>query len=208
MGLTHSAVAAGRIGIFGGAFDPPHRAHLALARTAVVELRLDRLHVVPTGHAWHKTRSLSHAGQRLAMARLAFADVPQVVVDDRELRRAGPTFSIDTLEELQAENPGAELHLLIGGDQAAALTSWHRWEDLVRLAIISIAHRADAACAEGPWGFETLPGARVRPLHLPDSPVSATGIRARVAESGGIDHLVTPGVARYIDQHLLYRPAR
>lgn len=207
MGVSSVAARAMRVGIFGGAFDPPHRAHVALARAAIEELRLERLHVIPTGQAWHKARVLSSAEDRLAMAHLAFDPVPQVRIDARELHRAGPTYTIDTLAELRSENPGAELHLLIGGDQAAALTSWHRWEDVARVAIISIAHRADAASAEGVWGFETLPGARLRTLHLPDIPVSATGIRARVASGEGIEHLVPPGVARYIDRHHLYRPA-
>ena len=76
-----------RVGIFGGAFDPPHLAHVALARTAVEQLRLDRLLIVPTGSAWHKARPLSAGADRLAMAQAAFADIAHAVVDQRELRR-------------------------------------------------------------------------------------------------------------------------
>ena len=119
-----------RVGMFGGAFDPPHRAHRVLAQAAVQQLALDRLYVFPTGNAWHKDRGLTPAEHRLAMARLAFAGLDAVQVDDRELRRSGPTYSIDTLRELQAEHPGAQLHLLMGEDQAAGFTRWHAWQEI------------------------------------------------------------------------------
>ena len=88
---------APRIGIFGSAFDPPHNAHVALALAALAQLALDHLLVFPTGQAWHKTRPLSGAAHRLAMARLAFDGMERVSVDDRELRRTGPTYTFDTL---------------------------------------------------------------------------------------------------------------
>ena len=201
-----------RIGVFGGAFDPPHEAHVALARAAIDALALDRLLVVPTGDAWHKSRPLSPAADRLAMCRLAFADVPQVVVDDRELRREGPTYTIDTLTELRAEWPGAELFLQIGADQAAAFHTWRRAQDIVDVAIISIAARADSAGAavqldaENPLpGLRVAPG-RVRVLPLPPLPHSATEVRRRVAAGLPIDHLVAPAVAGYIAEHHLYSP--
>ena len=121
-----------RIGLFGGAFDPPHDAHLALARAAIDQLALDRLHVLPTGDAWHKSRPLSPGADRLAMCRLAFADLPRVRVDDRELRRDGATYTIDTLAELHAEEPAAQLFLVIGADQAAAFHRWRRAADILR----------------------------------------------------------------------------
>ena len=88
---------AKRIGVFGGAFDPPHLAHMALVKTAVADLQLDELRVIPTGQAWHKPRALSPAHHRLAMAQLAFADLPNVLVDPRETQRVGPSYTVDTL---------------------------------------------------------------------------------------------------------------
>ena len=120
------SAAAARLGMFGGAFDPPHMAHRVLAQAAVDQLRLDELRVFPTGQAWHKERTLTPAQHRLAMAQLAFEDLPKVVVDARELQRAGATYTIDTLRELSAEHPGAELFLVMGEDQAAAFTTWRR----------------------------------------------------------------------------------
>ena len=86
--------AARRIGVFGGAFDPPHNAHVALVRAALSQLALDAFFVFPTGQAWHKPRALSPAADRLEMARLAFSDCPAVTVDQREMLRPGPTYKI------------------------------------------------------------------------------------------------------------------
>lgn len=191
-----------RVGMFGGAFDPPHRAHVALARAAIAQLALDRLFVVPTGKAWHKSRTLTPPEHRLAMTRLAFAEVPGVVVDDRELRRAGPTYSIDTLRELQAGHPGAQLHLLMGGDQAGEFTRWRAWEEVARLAVLCVAGRGPG---EGLERLRSLPGVKLEVLQLPAMPESATDIRIRQATGQGIDDLVDPAVARYIETHSLYR---
>jgi nicotinate-nucleotide adenylyltransferase len=191
-----------RVGMFGGAFDPPHRAHVALARAAVEQLALDRLYVFPTGDAWHKARTLSPAGDRLAMARLAFASVPAVQVDDRELRRAGPTYSVDTLRELQAEHPGARLHLLMGEDQAAGFTRWHAWQEIARLAVLCVAGRGSG---EGVAQLRALPGVRLEVLQWSQRPESATEIRARLTGGQDIDELVEPAVASYIESHHLYK---
>jgi nicotinate-nucleotide adenylyltransferase len=188
--------------MFGGAFDPPHRAHVALARGALQQLALDRLYVVPTGQAWHKARTLSSAEDRLAMSRLAFAELPAVEVDDRELRRSGPSYSVDTLRELQAEHPGAQLYLLIGEDQAAGFTGWHDWPDVARLAVLCVAGRGSG---QGVAQLGALPGVRLELLQLPQMPESATEIRARLAAGQPITDLVVPAVASYIESHHLYR---
>lgn len=202
-----------RIGLFGGAFDPPHNAHVALARAAVDQLGLDVLHVVPTGDAWHKSRPLSPAADRLAMCRLAFAEVPRVVVDDRELHRAGPTYTIDTLRELRAQYPGAQLFLQIGADQAAAFHSWRSASEIVQITIVSIAVRAIPESPGATFDLKNpLPGlaidpARIRWLDGPALPYSATEIRRRVAAGQSIDPLVAPPVAGYIANHHLYQSA-
>lgn len=192
---------AQRVGMFGGAFDPPHRAHVALAQAAIAQLALDRLYVFPTGHAWHKDRALTSAEDRLAMARLAFAGISGVQVDDRELRRTGPTYSVDTLHELQVEHPGAQLHLLMGEDQAASFDRWHAWDEVARLAILCVAARGSG---EGVRALQALPGVRVRLLALPQMPESATEIRTRLTRGQDIATLVEPAVARYIETHHLY----
>ena len=198
-----------RIGVFGGSFDPPHNAHLALALAAITGLALDELRIVPTGQAWHKARTLSPAEDRLAMTRLAFEGMPHVLVDDREIKRPGPTFTIDTLEALHAENTGARLYLIMGADQFAAFQQWHRWQAIVELAIICIADRAIST--GGNAGFDAYKGleSRFTRLSMPLMPVSATQIR-QLAASGTpqnpeLDKLVPVAVARYIARKQLYR---
>ena len=195
--------APARVGMFGGAFDPPHRAHVALARVAIAQLPLDLLYVFPTGNAWHKARTLTPAAHRLAMTKLAFAGLPQVRVDDRELRRAGATYSVDTLRELQAQHPGARLHLLMGEDQAASFTSWRDWQEIARLAVLCVAGRGTG---EGVAALRALPGVRLETLQLPQMPESATEIRARLTAGQDITELVEPAVASYIESHDLYQP--
>jgi nicotinate-nucleotide adenylyltransferase len=198
--------ASPRVGVFGGAFDPPHLAHVALARAAVLQLGLDQLRVLPTGQAWHKSRVLSDAAHRLAMAREAFGEVPRAVVDDRELRRSGPTYTVDTLRELRREIPDATLLLVIGADQAEALQGWHESAEILRLATIAVAARARPDPDAPPFDVTRLPAAAWTAVELPPMPVSATQIRSRVAAGQGIDQLVPGGVARYIARHHLYAP--
>jgi len=198
-----------RIGLFGGAFDPPHNAHVALVRAALSQLSLDAVIVCPTGQAWHKTRPLSPAAHRLAMAQLAFADCPGVSVDPREMHRPGPSYTYDTLSELQAERPGAQWVLLLGGDQAAALQTWHRWQDILKIAIISVASRDPSTLDDASFPPETPPRAlekgRFQVLQMSPMNLSATEVRRRAAAGLGIDHLVPADVARYIEHHHLYR---
>ena len=193
--------------MFGGAFDPPHFAHVALARAAVEQLQLEELRIFPTGQAWHKAQALSAPEHRLAMVRIAFANVPRTVIDERELRRPGPTYTVDTLRELRRERPGAQLFLLMGEDQWVSLTTWHEWEAIVQLALICVAARPSLATAGG-TPAPTLPETvRSRQLSLPAMPDSATEVRVRAASGGDIAHLVPPGVARYIETNHLYQPA-
>jgi nicotinate-nucleotide adenylyltransferase len=188
-----------RLGMFGGAFDPPHGAHVALARAAVEQLKLDELRIFPTGHAWHRRREPTAAEHRLAMAKLAFDGLPHTQVDDREIRRAGATYTIDTLRELRREVPEVELFLVMGEDQARAFTSWHEWAEITRIATLCIAHRGGSAA------LPRVAGAKVVTLQLPDMPVSATAIRERAGRGEDISALVPPAVAGYIAAHHLYR---
>ncbi|MEO6625410.1 MAG: nicotinate (nicotinamide) nucleotide adenylyltransferase [Burkholderiaceae bacterium] len=194
-----------RVGLFGGAFDPPHRAHRVLVEAALAELRLDRVLVLPTGQAWHKPRDLTDMQHRVAMAQLAFADLAAVQVDLRETLRSGATYTVDTLRELRAEQPGAEFFLIIGQDQAEALHQWRAWEVVVQLAIICVALRPNASGAPPryapPCGLEH----RFVPLLAPAMAVSATAIRAKSARGEPLVPLVCDAVARYIALHRLYQ---
>ncbi|MES2634341.1 MAG: nicotinate-nucleotide adenylyltransferase [Pseudomonadota bacterium] len=196
-----------RIGMFGGAFDPPHVAHVALARAAVEQLKLDELRIFPTGKAWHKSTDLTPANHRLALAQIAFERLPHTVVDDRELLRPGPTYTIDTLRELAAEHPEAELFIVMGQDQAVQFQRWKDWEAIAKMAVICVAARAHAQPSDSSDTAGLPRNVRVCTIELPNMPESATEVRAMVAHGEGIAHMVPPGVARYIDTHNLYTPA-
>jgi len=201
-----------RIGVFGGAFDPPHCAHLALAQAAIKQLQLDELKIIPTGFAWHKDRPLSAAEHRLKMAQLAFSGVDRVSIDEREIKRGGHSYTIDTLEALQAEDPDGSFFLLIGGDQLAAFTRWHRWQDILSRATICVAERPLEASAPADTLAQTPALRQCIHLQLPPMTVSATAIRQLMATHTGSKNtsqpdlagLVPDAVARYISLHGLY----
>jgi nicotinate-nucleotide adenylyltransferase len=194
-----------RIGVFGGAFDPPHLAHQALLQSAMAELALDELRVIPTGQAWHKTRTLTAPEHRLVMAQLAFSALPNVLVDAQEIKRIGPSYTIDTLRGLVQAEPHAELFLIMGADQAVALTTWRAWQDILQLAIICVADRTDSTRASTLFDAEKLFPARFFHLKMPALTISATQIRAKISARQPVDTLVLDAVARYIAEHHLYQ---
>ena len=191
-----------RIGVFGGAFDPPHVAHHTLARAAIDQFKLETLHIVPTGSAWHKTRTLSAAHHRVAMAQLAFADLAQVFIDTREIERSGVSYTLDTLQELRKEQPQAQLYLFIGQDQAQSFESWHRWQDILEIAQLVVAQRPSESPDAGQWQNGGL--LNVQRLAMPALQVSATHGRQCIAQGQSTDAYLLPQVRRYIDQHRLY----
>jgi nicotinate-nucleotide adenylyltransferase len=203
---------AKRLGMFGGSFDPPHMAHLALAQHAVEQFQLDELRIIPTGDAWHKSRNLTPSPHRLAMTRLAFANLQQAVVDTREIDRSGATYTIDTLHELHAEVPDAQLFLFIGADQAQAFKTWHRWQDILGLATVVVAQRPLDGQGGTPSQWHNAVSPDVQRLDMPSLNVSATEIRAHFAQGS---HPTAPmsawlpaAVQDYIEQHSLYQTTR
>lgn len=205
--MSGSAVVQ-RVGVMGGAFDPPHLAHIALAQAAMTQLQLDWLHIVPTGLAWHKQRVLTAAAHRIAMVQLAFEFIPQAVVDVRETLRSGPSYTIDTLREMQAALPHAELFLIMGADQAHALHTWKSWQNIVQIAIVCIASRAYSMGISGIFGTldaQKMDPSRFRQITLPGMKISATDIRAQLAAQHDVTALVSEPVVRYIADHHLYQ---
>jgi nicotinate-nucleotide adenylyltransferase len=187
-----------RIGLFGGTFDPPHNAHVALARSALDALALDGLRWIPAGQPWQKTRVVTPAVHREAMVRLAIQGQARFVLDRIELEREGPSYTLDTVRALQ---PLGELVLIIGADQYAGLHTWRGWQELLGLVTLAVANRPGPM---PPVSVEVLRHPhRVVPLPMLD--VSATEIRARVARGLPIDGLVPPSVASYIDLNRLYK---
>jgi nicotinate-nucleotide adenylyltransferase len=203
--MSTQPVSPRRIGVFGGAFDPPHRGHGTLVQAAVQHLALDVLLVVPTGSAWHKSRPLSAAQHRMAMSELAFGEIARVQVDGCEIRRAGPSYTVDTLRELHQRYPGAAFFLLMGQDQAQRLSGWSRAEALPDLATLCVAGRADPLdAAQAPAA--TFMGHALLAVPMPLVSCSSTAIREALAAGRDTGTMLDPAVARYIAQHLLYAP--
>lgn len=193
-----------RIGLYGGSFDPPHLAHLALARVARDALGLDELRWQPAGRPWQKPgRLVASDEQRLAMLRLLVGHERGFVVDPCELERAGPSYTVDTLREVAAAQPGARLFLVIGADQFARLDTWKEATELPRLATLAIAARQGHA-VQPPAAWPGAPLAWTE-LPLPRIDISATDVRRRAAAGESVSPLVGAAVAGYIDQHQLYR---
>ncbi len=190
-----------RIGVFGGSFDPVHNAHLALARRALTELRLDELVWLPVGQPWQKRRALAPAAHREAMVRLAIADEPRFSVSRIEIERSGASYTIDSVRALQEARPGADWFLVIGQDQYAGFHTWHGWQELLGRVTLAIANRPGAAAAADPQ----VQGVDHRVVSLPMMKVSSTEIRARAARGLDIANMVPAPVAGYIARHRLYQ---
>ncbi len=190
-----------RAGLFGGSFDPVHSAHVALARLALTELALDEVRWIPAGQPWQKTRRLTSASDREAMVLLAIEGEPRFVLDRIELRRPGVSYTLDTVRELKADMPGTEWVLILGQDQYATLHTWHGWQELLGLVTLAVANRPDATLEADPQIARELHVS----LALPMMDVSSTELRRRIAAGESIAGLVPDAVARYIEQHGLYR---
>lgn len=198
------------IGLFGGTFDPVHAGHLAVIRAASAALKLDELRVLPAGDPWQKSaRAIAPAEHRVAMLKLGLADIEGVVLDTRELRRTGPTYTIDTLTELRSElGLQCALIWLIGSDAFSRISTWHRADELLLLAHFAVVQRRGDAGTQ--TVFDPIERARstangctvALPIEAPN--VSSTDIRSRVARSESIRGLTADSVCDYIQAHSLY----
>ena len=182
-----------RVGVFGGTFDPVHIGHLAIANAALDELGLDRIYLVPARRSPLKQQGpVASPEDRLAMLRLATAGEPRLRVLDTELERRGPSFTVDTLEDLRGEG---ELFLILGSDAYADFERWREPARIRALATIVLAARPGAPNA--PDG--------VRMLDAPLVDISSRELRARAARGRSLRYLVPEAALRYIEEHRLYR---
>jgi len=195
-----------RIGLLGGSFDPIHNAHLQLARSACSELALDAVWFIPAGQPWQRDPLAASAQQRWDMVNLAIAGLPGMRACDIELRRAGPSYTIDTIRELRRAHTHTAFTFIVGADQLRNLPTWNGWQD--------IAAQVDLAAARRPGYADTAPpellaaleahGHRLHRLDMAEIDLSATRIRERIARGQPLDGLVPPAVAHYIAEHRLY----
>lgn len=195
-------VQARRIGLFGGTFDPPHIGHLVPAMRAAELLELDVVLMVVANVPWQKTgdRQISPAEDRLAMVEAAVSGVEGLVASDLEIRRGGPTFTIDTIAALRSSGPDDEIVVILGADAAAGLDTWERPQELRQECQIAVVDRP-GAFAEVPDGF------RVSRVASPLLDVSSTDIRQRVADGRSVRFLVPDGAVAILERRRLYRDA-
>ena len=199
-------VEAGRVGVFGGTFDPIHVGHLAVAQEAADALGLERVLFVPAGMPPHKPgRAVSPASDRRAMVELAIADNPRFAIEAMELERAGPSYTADTLEELNGR--GGSLTLILSADAFLALHEWHDPERILSLAHVAVAPRQGYSAAGPDYLARHFPGHadRVTFLDGPQIRLSASDLRRTAARGRSLRYLVPDAVAAYIDDHGLYR---
>jgi len=188
-----------RLGVFGGSFDPVHNGHLLVARAAMEELALERLIFVPAARSPFKPDSQpAPAAERLRLLHLALAGQSRYDVDDREFRRGGVSYTIDTVREMLQQHPGAELHYLIGADHVATLPKWKDAAALAGLIHFVVIPRPGSVCTTLPAPF------RGCELHGFPLGVSSSQIRRRIRAGQPVDLLVPPAVAEAIANNRLY----
>jgi nicotinate-nucleotide adenylyltransferase len=194
-----------RIGLLGGTFDPFHFGHLAAADAAVDCAELDRVVFIPAAQPPHRPPAFASAEQRLEMCRLGIVGEPRFEVSDMELKREGPSYTVDTLRELQRQQPDDELFLILGWDAARLFSTWHEPEKVRELAtVVVVARPGGAAPREADLQGVGLDKAKVV-LCLTTTPnVSASEIRKAVAAREPITGKVSRAVERYIAEHRLY----
>ena len=198
-----------RIGVFGGTFDPIHMGHLIVAEDARTELELDRVLFIPAGQPWFKSyRQITAAYHRLEMVRLAVERNSHFDVSDVEVRRNGPSYTVDTLTELRGQHSSAEFIVILGVDALREIDRWHQPHRLFELA--SVVGMARPGASLDPSVLNSaIPGASSR-MRLLDSTlidISGTEIRRRVTSGKSVRYRVPEAVERYIGENGLYLPA-
>lgn len=195
-----------RVGVFGGSFDPVHVGHLIVAQAVLERLSLDQVRFVPAGRQPFKEGASGHGSgrpagasgdDRRAMLAAVIAGDPRFVVDDRELRRPGPSYTVDTLRALHAEDPSAELFFLLGADAARHFGQWREPDAVAALATVVVMTRPGVTVPAHPL-LRTV-------LDVPAVAVSASAIRARRRDGRSIRYLVPRAVADYVTARQLYR---
>ena len=195
-----------RVGIYGGVFNPPHHGHLIAAQEAHCQLDLDVVVWIPVGAAPHREIEADPGAEaRFEMVEMAVGADERFRVSRIELEREGPSYTVDTLRELKERGPEDELFLILGGDQAATLPSWHEPEALLGLATIAVFERASASRNAIVIRLSRLRGAeRLRFLQMPRVDISSTMVRRRASEGKPIRYLVPDKVANLIGAQSLY----
>ncbi len=198
-----------KLGIFGGTFDPVHYGHLILAETAREACQLDEVRFLPAYSPPHKQNQIITTGkQRVEMLEFATAGFPEFVVDQRELKREGTSYTVETLSEMTEQFPEAELHFLMGADSLIDLPNWRQPQRIASLAKIVAVNRENSSHEDLHQVVSNLPDSIQRSviiLEMPPIAISASDLRLRISEKRSIRFLTPRPVERYIQEHGLYR---
>jgi nicotinate-nucleotide adenylyltransferase len=185
----------------GGTFDPVHHGHLVAASEVAAQFELDEVIFVPTGEPWQKQdRRVSPAEHRYLMTVIATASNPRFWVSRVDIDRPGPTYTIDTIRDLAAEHPGAELYFITGADALAQILSWKDQLDALQLA-----HFIGVTRPGYELNGDHLPAHSVTLVDIPALAISSSAVRERVLAGQPVWYLVPDGVVQYIGKHALYR---
>ena len=194
-----SAARARRIGVMGGTFDPIHHGHLVAASEVADSFGLDEVVFVPTGQPWQKS-DVTESEHRYLMTVIATASNPSFSVSRVDIDRDGPTYTIDTLRDVQRLNPDADLYFITGADAIAQILSWRNHDELWELAhFVAVSRPGHVLNTDG------LPVEDVSHLEIPALAISSTDCRGRVRGGHPVWYLVPDGVVQYIAKHHLYR---
>ena len=195
-----------RLGLMGGTFNPVHNGHLYIAGLAQRELGLEEVRFIPTGDSPHKRVDMPGT-HRLRMVELAIEGRAGFTVSDMEMKRAGRSYTCDTLREIQEREPDAELYFILGGDMFCDITTWRRPDEIARRAVLAVVHRPGdpvGSLEQTCLRLERDYGARVRLLSGSGPEISSTQIRRLIGAGQDADALLPPPVARYIREKRLY----
>ncbi len=212
---TQAPVLADQYVVLGGTFDPVHNGHLVSARAIAKTMGYEHVHLMPCGDAYHKVGS-SSALHRLAMLKLALRIEPTLRLDDRETRREGATYTVDTLKALRSElGEFAHIVWVMGTDAAAGLSHWHHWQQVFTLAnVLVVARPGEGSICLDHWGalelsdkmdFKTQPFGCFMQLTLPQVDISSSVLRLSIKKHEVVDNHVPQPVIEYIERHGLYR---
>ena len=193
-----------RIGLLGGSFDPVHRAHIELAKTAREHLNLDEVQLLPAKQPWQKPNLAASTQDRLAMLKLAIAQEPGLTVNPMELDRPGKTYTLDTLNALPENH---QYFWLLGADQLANFPTWHGWQAIAKRVTLAVAQRPGTELQVPDPLQHEIDAGHAQVVLLPFEPmaISSSELRQSLEQADPVAHWLDPAVSDYIDKHHLYR---
>lgn len=200
MKQTELSTTPATVALYGGSFDPVHCAHLLVARAALEHLSLDRVIFIPAAQSpLKRSATTASDGQRIKMLQLATAEEPRFVVDSSEIERGGTSYTIDTIQAFQVQNPLFQLYWIIGADQFELLPKWHRIEDIAARLTFIVLRRPGYQITES-----LVPSLKYVAIEAPLMPHSSSGIRALLGEGRSAEDLLPASVEAFISAHGLY----